>query len=155
MGYARARIDRRSTRVSKAYSMDYRIAVAAAYDECESSADVAQQFGCSESWVRRLIQQRRELGTLQPRSSARHDDQRTYDDDDDDDDDDADADADADADEQTIRELIARKPDATLKEVAQALGKPAHDSTVSRTLGRLKLPRKKSPHTPPSRTGPT
>ena len=30
-----------------AYSMDYRIAVAAAYDECGSSAEVAEQFGCS------------------------------------------------------------------------------------------------------------
>jgi len=125
--------------VGEAYSMDYRIAVAAAYDECESSAEVAQQFGCSESWVRRLIQHRRELGTLEPRSSARHDDQRTYDD----------------ADEQAIRELIERKPDATLAEVAEVIGKPAHDSTVSRTLQRLNLPRKKSPRTPPSRTVPT
>ena len=63
-----------------AYSMDYRIAVARAYDECGSSKEVAEQFGCSESWVRRLIQQRRERGTLEPLSSARHDDQRIYDD---------------------------------------------------------------------------
>jgi transposase len=125
--------------VGKAYSMDYRAAVAAAYDECGSSAEVAEQFGCSESWVRRLVQQRRQRGTLEPRSCARHDDQRTYDD----------------ADERAIRELIRRKPDATLAEVAQALGKPAHASTVSRTLGRLDLPRKKSPRTPPSRTAPT
>ena len=39
-----------------AYSMDYRRAVARAYDECGSSAEVAEQFGYSESWVRRLIQ---------------------------------------------------------------------------------------------------
>lgn len=122
-----------------AYSMDYRMAVARAYDECGSSIEVAEQFGCSESWVRRLIQQHRERGTLQPLSSARHDDQRTYDD----------------ADERKIRELIQAKPDATLAEVAQALGKPAHPATVSRTLNRLNLPRKKSPRTPRSRTGPT
>ena len=118
-----------------AYSMDYRIAVARAYDECESSIEVAEQFGCSESWVRRLIQQRRERGTLQPLSSARHDDQRIYDD----------------ADEQKIRELIKVKPDATLAEVAEALKKPAHPATVSRTLARLNLPRKKSPRMPLSR----
>lgn len=118
-----------------AYSMDFRVAVARAHDECGSSAEVADQFGCSESWVRRLIQQRRERGTLEPLSSARHDDQRTYDD----------------ADEQAIRELIKAKPDATLAEVAQAIGKPAHPATVSRTLARLNLPRKKSPRTPPSR----
>jgi transposase len=122
-----------------AYSMDYRTAVARAYDECASSVDVAEQFGCSASWVRRLIQQRRERRTLEPLSSARHDDQRTYDD----------------ADEQRIRELIKAKPDATLAEVAEALAKPAHPATVSRTLKRLKLPRKKSPRTPPSRIVPT
>ena len=120
-----------------AYSMDFRRAVARAYDECGASAEVAEQFGCSESWVRRLIQHRRERGTLQPRTTARHDDQRSYDD----------------ADEQRIRELIKRKPDATLAEVAETLGKPAHVSTVSRTLERLGLPRKKSPPTPPSRIG--
>lgn len=122
-----------------AYSMDYRIAVTQAYDECQSSIEVAEQFGCSESWVRRLIQHRRERGTLEPRRSARHDDQRSYDD----------------ADEQTIRELIKTKPDATLAEVAQALKKPVHPATVSRTLKRLKLPRKKSPRMPLSRIDPT
>ena len=130
-----------------AYSMDYRTAVARAYDECESSGEVAEQFGCSESWVWRLIQQRRERGTLRPLGSARHDDQRRYDD----------------ADEQKIRELIRARPDATLAEVARALGKRAHPSTVSRTLARLGLPRKKSPRTrldrarrsPPSRIGRT
>jgi transposase len=122
-----------------AYSMDFRHAVARAYDECDSSIEVAEQFGCSESWVRRLMQHRRERGTLEPRPTARKDDQRTYDD----------------ADEAAIRALIKAKPDATLREVAEAMGKPAHDGTVSRTLGRLGLPRKKSPLTPPSRTGRT
>lgn len=122
-----------------AYSMDFRQAAARSYDEGNSSIEVAEQHGCSASWVRRLIQQRRERGTIEPRSSARIDEQRTYDD----------------ADEATIRALIKARPDATLLEVAEALGKPAHASTVSRTLGRLGLPRKKSPRTPPSRTGRT
>jgi transposase len=88
---------------------------------------VAEQFGCCASWVRRLIQNRRERGTLEPLTTARHDDQRSYDD----------------ADERAIRELIQRKPDATLAEVAQAIGKAVHPGTVSRTLTRLNLPRKK------------
>ena len=121
------------------YQMDFRVAVAASYDDCGSSLDVAELHGCSESWVRRLIQHRRERGTLAPLSTARHDDQRCYDD----------------ADERAIRELIKRKPDATLAEVAAAIGKKAHPGTVSRTLTRLNLPRKKSPRTPPSKTGPT
>jgi len=110
-----------------AYSMDFRMAVAAAYDESGSSLEVAEMFGCSESWVRRLMQHQRERGTLEPMSSARRDDQRRYDD----------------ADEAAIRKLIRDKPDATLIEVAMALGKPAHHGTVSRTLKRLNLPRKK------------
>jgi len=119
-----------------AYSMDFRRAVARAYDESGSSIEVADQFACSEAWVRRLIQHRRERGTLQPLTTARHDDQRSYDD----------------ADERAIRELIKHKPDATLAEVAEAIGKPVHPGTVSRTLTRLNLPRKKSPRTPPSKT---
>src|ERR1700677_1432598 len=116
-----------------AYSMDFRRSVAAAHDESGSSQEVAEMFGCSESWVRRLIQRRREGGSLKPLRSARHDDQRRYDE----------------ADEQAIRELIKRKPDATLVEVAEAIGKPIHPGNVSRTLKRLTLSRKKSPRTPP------
>jgi len=119
------------------YSMDFRRAVASAYDECGSSIEVAEQMDCSESWVRRLIQHRRERDTLEPLSTARHDDQRAFDD----------------ADEEKIRELIKQQPDATLQEVAKALSKKVHVSTVSRTLDRLGLPRKKSLPTPPSRTG--
>jgi len=119
-----------------AYTMDFRQAVAQMYDECDSSIEVAEQFCCSASWVRRLIQQRRERGTLEPLSTARHDNQRSYDD----------------ADELAIRALIKGKPDATLAEVAEAIGKPAHQGTVSRTLARLNLPRKKSPRTPRSKT---
>ena len=122
-----------------AYSMDYRVAAARAYDECGSSIEVAEQFGCSQSWVRRLVQRRRERGTLEPGSSARRDDQRAYDE----------------ADEAKIRELIRARPDATLAEVAEALAKPASPAAVSRTLKRLDLPRKKSPRTPRSAGGPT
>jgi transposase len=122
-----------------AYSMDYRRAVARAYDECGSSIEVAEQFGCSESWVRRLVQRRRDRGTLEPGRPARRDDQRTY----------------GDEDERKIRELIKSRPDATLAEVAEALAKPASLATVSRTLGRLDLPRKKSPRTRRSKAGPT
>ena len=50
----------------KAYSMEYRRLVAEAYDACGSSDDVAAEFKCSASWVRRLIQRRRETGSLEP-----------------------------------------------------------------------------------------
>lgn len=47
------------------YSMEYRRAVAAAYEQCESSLEVAAQFLCSESWVRRLMQRYRVSGWLE------------------------------------------------------------------------------------------
>lgn len=86
-----------------------------------------------------MTQQLRQTGSLAPKSTARTDDQRAYDD----------------KDEALIRELIKRKPDATLAEVAAAIGKPACPGTVCRTLKRLKLVRKKSRRTPPSVSDPT
>jgi transposase len=122
-----------------AYSMDLRERVARAHAESGSSAEVAETFGVSESWVRRLTQRLRETGTIAPRSTARAGGQRAYDD----------------ADEAAIRDLIKERPDATLAEVAAAVGKPACEGTVCRTLARLDLPRKKSRPTPPSGTGRT
>jgi transposase len=119
--------------------MDLRERVARAHAECGSSAEVAEAFRCSESWVRRVTQRLRDTGSLAPRSTARTGDQRAFDD----------------ADEAKIRALIKERPDATLAEVAEAVGKPACPGTVSRTLKRLKLPRKKSRRTPRSGTGPT
>ena len=121
------------------YSMDYRKLVARAYDDGASSAEVAAEYGCSESWVRRLIQHRRERGTLEPQSTARKTPQRIC----------------TAEDEQIIRQLILEKPDATLAEVAVALAKPIHPGTVCRTLARMNLPRKKSPRTPASSFVPT
>jgi transposase len=121
-----------------AYSMDFRERVARAHADSGSSAEVAETFSCSESWVRRLTQQLRVTGSLAPKSSARTDDQRAYDD----------------KDEATIRRLIKDKPDATLAEVAASISKPASLSTVCRTLQRLELPRKKSPRMPPSGIAP-
>ena len=122
-----------------AYSIDLRERVARAHAESGSSAEVAETHDCSESWVRRVTQQLRETGSVAPRSTARTDDQRAYND----------------ADEKKIRALIKAKPDATLAEVADAIGKPVSPGTVSRTLKRLNLPRKKSRRTPPSKTAPT
>jgi transposase len=122
-----------------AYSMDFRERVAAAHAASGSSAEVAEAYACSASWVRRLVQRQRETGGLAPRSTARVGDQRAYDD----------------ADEAKIRALIAQQPDATLAEVAAAIGKPACPGTVCRTLARLDLPRKKSRRTRPSGSGPT
>ena len=119
-----------------AYAMEFRRAVARAYDECGSSIEVAEQFECSESWVRRLIQRRRENGSLQPKPhhvprNNKLDEQ----------------------DLSRLAELIAQQPDMTLAELAEALGNKVSVPTVHRATRRLGLPLKKSHCTPPSRTG--
>jgi transposase len=119
-----------------AYSMEFRRAVAAAYEECGSSSEVAEQFNCSESWVRRLIQRQRETGSLEPRPVKLPDNNKL---------DDQDLDR--------LRGLIAQTPDMTLGELAAALENKVSVPTVWRATQKLKLPLKKSPFTPPSRTG--
>ena len=119
-----------------AHSLDFREEVVRAHAECGSSAAVARTHHCCESFVRRMTQQMRETGSVAPKSSARTGDQRAYND----------------KDEKAIRKLIRKNPDATLAEVAAAIGKPACAGTVCRTLQRMNLPRKKSPRTPPNAT---
>jgi len=121
-----------------AYSMEFRRAVAKAYDECGSSIQVAEDFGCCESWVRRLIQRRRATGSLDPLPAKLPDNNKLDE-----------------RDLEKLKRLIADTPDMTLAELAAALGGKASVPTVWRATQRLDLPLKKSPSTPPSRTAPT
>jgi transposase len=121
-----------------AYPIEFRVLVAAAYDECGSSIEVAEEYNCSESWVRRLVQRRRETGSLEPLTPKRPDSHKLGGDD-----------------LQRLRTLIAHKPDMTLAELAEALGNKASVPTVWRATQALDLPLKKRPSTPPSRTAPT
>jgi len=121
-----------------AYSMDFRQRVMALYDQGMQTAEIAELMGCSAAWARRLKQRRRESGSLAPQQRQRDTYARIYQND-----------------EQRLIALINEKPDLTLAEVVEALGKPASLSTACRTLARLGLSRKKSPPAPASRTGPT
>lgn len=128
-----------------AYSMEFRRAVARAYDECGSSIEVAEQFECSQSWVRRLVQRRRQTGSLEP-LPARLPDNHKLDD----------------ADLMELRRLIDHKPDMTLGELAEALqdktdktDKHVSVPTVWRATQSLGLTLKKKRVTPPSRTART
>src|SRR5262245_57695553 len=56
----------------RAYSMDLRERVLAACDDGRGTAEVAETFSVSASWVRRLKQRRRETGSIAPRVPARH-----------------------------------------------------------------------------------
>jgi transposase len=120
------------------YPMEFRIAVAAAHDECGSSIEVAELFGCSESWVRRLIQRREQSGgSLEPLTPKRPDTRKLDEDD-----------------LVQLRKLIAQQPDMTLVELAEALNHKASVPTIWRATQALNLPLKKRQHTPPSRIGP-
>lgn len=122
-----------------AYSMDLRERVAAACDEgIDSRAEVAERFSVSESWIRRLLQRRRDTGSIAPRPRGggqppAFDAGRA----------------------ERLREAVAADPDATLKELAGAVGVACSTSAVDRALRRLGITRKKSRSGPPSRTGPS
>ena len=59
------------------------------------------------------------------------------------------------ADLRQLEELITARPDMTLGELAAALEQKVSVPTIHRATKRLKLSFKKSPSTPPSRTGRT
>lgn len=122
----------------RTYSLDLRERVAAACDEgVLNRPEIAEQFHVSTSWIRRLLQRRQASGSLAPRphaggrapclTSARR---------------------------QRLADLVAADPDATLAELARRLRVPVSQSTLSRVLARLGLPRKKSPSLPTSVTAP-
>jgi transposase len=114
--------------------MEFRIAVASDYDVSGSSIETAETFGCSESWVRRLIQRRRQTGSLELAPPRRPDTSKLDE-----------------ADLEQLAKLIAGKPDMTLGELAAALDHKASVPTVWRATRRLGLRLKKRPCTPPSR----
>lgn len=118
----------------QAYSMDFRQRVIALYDEGMQTGEIAEVMGCCKPWARGLKQRLRETGSIAPTTPVRKS-QRKYDD----------------VDEQKIRQLLEQKPDATLAEIIQHVGKKVAPGNLSRLLNRMGLPRKKSPLTPVNR----
>src|SRR3981081_395287 len=53
------------------YSMDLRERVARAWDASGDAEDIAATLGVSRAWVHRLIQRRRETGSLAPRKQTK------------------------------------------------------------------------------------
>jgi transposase len=118
--------------------MDFRQSVAAARESGMETQEVTETFGCCPSWVRRLMQRKREGGSVAPRQ-RRQADQRKIDE----------------QQRQRLREFIAQRPDATLAELIEALKLNVHPGTLSRTLTAMDLPLKKSPCTPANKIGRT
>lgn len=126
----------------KPYSMDLRRRVLAACDRGEGTMFVAERFGVSPAWVRRLKQRRREDGSIGPRASG--------------------GDRRGKFDEAALRRLhqqVEAHPDATLEQLrawsGKELGIDCSIMAVCRALKRIGLSFKKKVSARPSRTGRT
>jgi transposase len=109
----------------KAYSQDLRERVLADYDSKLGPWTIALKYKVSPSWIRRLVQRRRENGEVTPRSSRNQRRPQWLDK------------------QQHIKQLIEEQPDLTLKELQQRLGTSLSIQTLSRALHAMKLTFKK------------
>lgn len=107
------------------FSADLRLRVYDARQEGESTAEVAERFGVSTAFVRRLLQRFRQTGSLAPRPHAGGPARKLAAHDDD------------------LRRAATDRPDATPAEHRDRLHLPASRVTVWRALRRLGLTRKK------------
>ena len=121
----------------EAYSLDMRKRVLARCDAGHKTKQVAQLFGVSPAWVRRLKQRRRELGTVGPLPGRFGQPPKL-----------------SDGHLGRLEHLVRQRPDATLAELRDQLGVQVGQTTIFRALRRLGLTFKKSRSTPPSKTGP-
>jgi len=110
-----------------AYSLDLRKRVLRASDGGMSAAAVAARYDVSLAWVYRLVQRRRETGSIEPRKQTKFRGRALSSD-------------------QEVRlvALITARPDATLAELQHALPTRAALSTLWRTIDRLGLTVKKN-----------
>ena len=112
--------------MAKAYSVDLRERVLADYDAGARPVDLRVKYRVSERWVFKLIQQRREIGSIEPLEGkpgpkpklGEHFEE--------------------------LRILVARRPDATLEELRQELPVQVCLTTVWNTLQGLEITLKKS-----------
>lgn len=122
----------------EAYSLDLRKRVLAACDAGQGTMAVARQFDVSPSWIRRLKQRRRELGTIEPLPGRYGHPWKLTEDD-----------------LRRLSALVEEQPDATLEELQDRLGVAVSVSTICRALQRLRLALKKKSCTPRSKTART
>jgi len=121
--------------MGQAYSQDLRDRVIAARDRGVKTKVVATMFCVSASWVRRVMQRRRELGqtTPQPRGGATV----------------------IKIDMDRLRQLVEVQPDATVRELHERLGVACSVSAVDMALRRAGLSFKKRRFMRRNRIAPT
>lgn len=109
-----------------AYSLDLRKRVVRACDSGMPAAAVATRFDVSLAWVYRLMQRRRETGSIEPRKQRKFRGRVLA------------------GQEDRLAALITARPDATLAELREALRTAAALSTLWREIDRLGLTVKKN-----------
>ena len=107
-----------------AYSAEFRREVLAACDAGQGTRAVATRFDVSESWVRRIKQERREQGKLAPLRTRRRTPRWA-------------------AQAERIEMAIRSQPDLTLRELKHKLGTTLSVQTLCRALQKLRLTLKK------------
>ena len=108
------------------FSMDLRERVAKAWDASGDADAVAARFAVSRAWVHRLVQRRRDTGSIAPRQQTRFRSRVLA------------------GQEQRLAALITAQPDATLAELRDALATTAALSTLWLEIDRLGLTVKKN-----------
>src|SRR3954469_13641817 len=103
------------------YSMDLRKRVARAWDGGLDADSVAAKYAVSRAWVHRLIQRRRETGSLEPRKQTKFRSRVLA------------------GQEDRLAALITARPDATSAELREALPTRAALSTLWSAIDRLGL----------------
>ena len=110
-----------------AYSLDLRQRVLRAWDSGMDVYTVAAKYEVSRAWVHRLVQRRRETGSIAPRQQTKFR-RRSL----------------SPHQEERLVALVIARPDATLAELRDALPTTAALSTLWRTIDRLGLTVKKN-----------
>jgi transposase len=108
------------------YSMDLRKRVARAWDASGDAEEIAATFGVSRAWVHRLIQRRRETGSLAPRRQTKFRSRVLA------------------GQEHRLAALLTAQPDLTLVELRDALRTTAALSTLWLEIDRLGFTIKKN-----------
>ena len=113
----------------RAYSMDLRERVIKAYDAGEgTSRNLAERFGVSDRWVRKLLAQRRETGSIAPKEYQRGPKPKL-----------------SDAQRERLIVLAGEKPDLTLDQLRRRLRLRCSLVTVWRELHKAGFTFKRSP----------
>lgn len=101
------------------YSMGLRERVVRAWDSRGDANEVAATFSVSRAWVHRLVQRRRETGSIAPKPQTKFRSRVRA------------------GQEARLEALILARPDATLAELRDALATTAALSTLWREIDRL------------------